>query len=160
MSRALGPELTPALFDLLSQADLPAVLGRVLPFLTVDQAGRPHPMLLSYLEVLASDRRTLRVAIGARSRSAANLAERGAATLLIIEPACTVYVKCRARGGPLETGGLARFDLGVEEVLEDSPAEWEGDLRITGGITYAPLPRLDAPWAQATLAALRAEQPG
>src|SRR2546429_6977712 len=39
-------------------------------------------------------------------------------------------------------------------VLEDSPADWEGGMRITGALRYAPTPALDAPWARATLAAL------
>jgi len=42
----------------------------------------------------------------------------------------------------------------VEEVLEDVAADWEGGARITSAIGYEPAPALDAPWAQATLAAL------
>jgi len=42
----------------------------------------------------------------------------------------------------------------VQEVLEDAAADWEGSMRITGAIRYAPPPALDAPWARATLAAL------
>jgi flavin reductase (DIM6/NTAB) family NADH-FMN oxidoreductase RutF len=156
MSRSLGQALTAELLALLSQSDLEARLGRALPLITMDRAGRPHPMLLSYLEVLAVDPRTIRVAVGAGSRTAANMAERGAATLLIVEAERTVYLKCMARGAPLGIGSLACFELEVEEVLEDSPAAWEAGLAITGGITYGPPPSLDAPWVQATLAALRA----
>ena len=54
-------------------------------------------------------------------------------------------------------GDLARFTLAVEDVLDDRPAEAEGDARITSGITYRPRPSLDAPWARAVLDALRAE---
>jgi hypothetical protein len=46
--------------------------------------------------------------------------------------------------------------LAVEDVLEDSPTEEEGTVRITGGITYAPAPSLEEAWAKAVLAALRA----
>jgi hypothetical protein len=113
-------------------------------------------MLTSYLEWLAVDARTLRLAIAAQSRSARNLAERRVGTLLLVEPALTVYVKCRAAGAPLRLGGLARFSLTVEDVLEDAPTEAEGAVQITGGITYAPPPTLEEPWARAVLAALRA----
>jgi hypothetical protein len=47
----------------------------------------------------------------------------------------------------------------VEEVLEDAAAEGEEGARITGGVTYAPVPALDSDWARATLAALRLERP-
>ena len=158
MSRSLGAALPPALEKRLSQKDLPRFLGRGLPLLTVDDRGRPHPMLLSYLEVLAVSATTVRVAIGARSNSRRNLEARGAATLLIAESDATMYVKCRAAGAPLIAGELARFDLVVEDVLEDEAEEGEGGARITGGVTYAPVQALDSDWARATLAVLRAER--
>ena len=156
MSRSLGPALPPGLLTRFSQADLPSLLGRGLPFVTLAADGTLHPMLCSYLEWLAVDPRTLRLAIAARSRSARNIEERGVGTLLLVEPELTIYVKCRATGAPLRMRGLARFSLAVEDVLEDAPAEEEGDVRITGGITYAPRPSLEEGWAKAALAALRA----
>jgi hypothetical protein len=156
MSRSLGPQLPPGLVTRFSQTDLPALLGRGLPFLTLAADGTLHPMLCSYLECLAVDARTLRLAIAAQSRSARNLEERGVGTLLLVEPTQTVYIKCRATGAPLRLGDLARFSLAVEDVLEDAPTAEEGDVRITGGITYAPAPSLEEPWAKAVLAALRA----
>ncbi len=157
MSRSLGAALPPELEKRLSQQDLPRLLGRALPLLTVDEQGRPHPMLCSYLELLAVSATVIRVAVGARSSARRNLEARGAATLLIVEPDATMYVKCRASGAPLLAGKLARFELVVEDVLEDSAAEGEEGARITGGLTYAPVPALDSPWARATLAALRVE---
>ncbi len=159
MTRSHGPALPPALRERLSQRDLPARLGVALPFVTVDADGRPHPMLLSYLEVRAYDAGTLGLVIQARSRSARNLAERGVGTLLIVEPDVIVYVKTRAVDGPLPVAGagdlgLGYFLLAVEDVLEDAAAEWEGGMRITQATAYAPPPDLDAPWARATLAAL------
>jgi len=155
VSRSLGSALPPGLFALLSQADLPSLLGRGLPFLTLGADGSLHPMLCSYLELLAVDARTLRLAIGAQSRSARNLEERAVGTLLMIEPEGTIYIKCRATGPPLRLGRLARFSLTVGDVLEDSPEEAEGHVRIVSGITYAPPPSLDEPWAKEVLAALR-----
>jgi hypothetical protein len=84
MSRRRGGELTAALVERFAQRDLPSRLGVVLPFVTVDAAGRPHPMLLSYLELRAYDAKTMGLVIQARSGSARNLAERGAGTLLVI----------------------------------------------------------------------------
>ena len=157
MSRSLGSALPPELVARFSQTDLPSRLGHGLPFLTRAADGTLHPMLCSYLEWLAVDARTLRVAIAARSRSARNLEERGVGTLLVVEPALTTYIKCRATGVPLRVGELARFSLVVEDVLEDTPTAEEGDVRITGGITYAPVPSLEEPWVTAVLSALRAK---
>lgn len=157
MSRSLGAALPPALLARLSQADLPSVLGLALPFVTVGADGAPHPMLCSYLEWRAVDARTLRLAIAAGSTSARNLAERSVGTLLLIDPDRTVYVKCRASGAARRIGDLARFTLGVEDVLDDRPTEAEGDARIVSGIAYRPRPDPGAPWARAVLAALRAD---
>jgi len=159
MTRSLGRALTEALVDRFSQRDIARRLGTGLPFITVDSDGRPHPMLLSYLEIRAYDTRTVGLVIGARTRSARNLDERGAGTLLAIEPDVTVYVKLRTVDGPLPVAdageyGLGYFLLEVDEVLEDAAADWEGGMRITSGVHYAPAPTLDEPWARATLAAL------
>jgi len=154
MARSLGPRLTADLLARLSQADLVPLLGRVLPLITVDADGRPHPMLCSYLELRAVDAGTIRVAIGAGSGSARNLTERGVATLLLVEAGRAVYVKCRATGPAVERGMLARFELAVLDVLEDAAAGWEGDAGITGGITYGPVPDLGQSWARELLALL------
>jgi hypothetical protein len=159
MARSLGPRLPSAVVERLSQRDLGARLGVALPFVTIDREGRPHAMLLSYLEVRAYDSGTLGLVVQARSASARNLAERATGTLLILEPDALVYVKTRAVDGPLDVAGaetLGYFLLGVEDVLEDTAAEWETGMRVTGAVTYAPPPALDGPWARATLAALAA----
>ena len=159
MSRSVGDRLPGALLERFSQRDLPRRLGTAVPFVTVDAEGRPHPMLLSYLEVRAHEAGSLGLVILGRSRSARNLAERGTGTLIVVEPDATFYVKLRAVDGPLPVPGGERFELGyfllaVEDVLEDAAAEWEGGMRITGAITYAPVPSLEESWARATLQAL------
>lgn len=161
MTRSRGPTLPPELQARLSQQDLAPHLGVAIPFVTVDANGRPHPMLVSYLEVRAYDTATLGLVIVRTSRSARNLVERQAGTFILVEPDVIVYVKTRALDGPLpvaggEPWGLGYFLLAVEDVLEDSAAEWEAGLRITTPIRYEPGPSLDAPWARATLAALAA----
>ena len=155
MTRSLGAALPAALERRLSQTDLPRLLGRALPLLTLDDRGRPHPMLCSYLELLAVSPATIRLAIAARSSARRNLEARGAATVIIAEPELTMYIKCQAAGPPLAVGELVRFDLAVDDVLEDRAADHEEGARITGGLTYAPVPALDSEWARATLAALR-----
>ena len=161
MTRSLGRSLSQALVERFAQRDLARRLGAALPFVTTDAQGRPHPMLLSYLEIRAYTTRTVGLVIGARTRSATNLAERRTATLLVIEPDVTVYVKLRTVDGPLPVAdagehGLGYFLLEVDEVLEDAAADWEGGMRITSGLRYGPPPTLDEPWARATLAALAA----
>jgi hypothetical protein len=159
VTRSLGARLPDALVERFSQRDVRSRLGAAVPFITVDADGRPHPMLLSYLEFRAHDAGSLGLVMLARSRSARNLAERGTGTLIVVEPDVAIYVKLRAVDGPLPVPGGEAFELGyfllaVEDVLEDAAAEWEGGMRITGAITYAPPPTLDEPWARATLAAL------
>jgi hypothetical protein len=159
VSRRRGSVLTPELVERLSQRDLPDRLGIALPFVTVDPAGRPHPMLLSYLEVRAYDARTLGLVIQARSGSARNLSERRVGTLLVVEPTAIAYVKTQTLDGPLpipggEEAGLGYFLLEVDEVLEDATAAWEADVRITEATRFSPVPSLQEPWARATLEAL------
>src|SRR5262245_18592651 len=128
-----------------SQRDLSRRLGVGIPFVTVDADGRPHPMLLSYLEVRAHDAGSVGLVILERSQSARNLTTRETGTLIVVEPDATFYVKLRTLDGPLpvpggEPFGLGYFLLSVEDVLEDAAAEWEGGMRITGAVSYAPAP--------------------
>ena len=157
MSRSLGRALPPDLLALLSQEQLPALLGRVIPMITLGPDGHPHPMLCTYLEVLAVAPKALRLAISMRSRSASNLQSRRVATFLLIDPERIVYIKCRAGAPPRVFNGLARFEIAVDDVLEDTPEEAEGGVRLVSGIAYAPPPRLESRWAKEVLAALRAD---
>ena len=157
MSRSLGGSLPPELLSRLSQSNLAPHLGKAIPLITLDAEGRPHPMLLSYLEVRAADPRTLRIVTHAKSGSCRNLRERQVATLLLVEPEQTIYLKARTSEGPhpvAELPDFALFVLTVEDVLEDAPGEWERGIRVAGGVRYAPLPSLDEPRARATLRAL------
>ena len=161
MTRVVGRSLPAALVERLAQHDLALRLGVGLPFVTLDAEGRPHPMLVSYLELRAYDSRTVGLVIQAHGTSGRNLAERQVGTLIVTEPDAVVYVKLRTLDGPLpvdggESFGLGYFLLEVEEVREDSAADWEVGMRITEPIRYAPVPTLNEPWARATLAALAA----
>jgi hypothetical protein len=159
MTRSVEPTLSAALVERLGQHNLAGRLGVGLPFVTVDAQGRPHPMLLSYLELKAYDPRTLGLVIQAASGSAHNLVERGVGTLIVVESDAVVYVKTRALDGPLpveggEPFGLGYFLLAVEQVVEDAAADWEGGARISQPMRYEPPPSLAEPWARATVTAL------
>ena len=157
MSRVVARSLTAALVERLSQRALASRLGIALPLVTVDREGRPHPMLVSYLELRAYDAGTIGIVIQAGTTSASNLAERDVATLALVEDDVVAYVKLRRLDGPLsvaEDPRLAYFLLAVEEVREDTTTGEEAGTRITTGPRYAPVPALDSPWARVTLAAL------
>lgn len=128
-----------------------------MPLVTVDAAGRPHPMIVSYLELRAYDAATVGLVIQTGSGSARNLAARDLATLVIVEEDAVAYVKLRRVDGPLpvaEDPRLAYFLLAVEEVREDAATAEEASARIIAGPRYAPVPALDSPWARVTLAAV------
>jgi len=157
VSAVVGTSLTPALRERLSQRDLAARLGAAMPLVTVDAAGRPHPMLISYLEIRAYDAGSVGVVIQAMSGSARNLEARRAATLVVMDRDVVAYVKLRLVDGPLpvrEDERLAYFMLGVEEVREDHATEEEGNARIVAGPRFEPLPDLSSAWARATLSAV------
>src|SRR4029453_6659966 len=126
MSRSLGKSLPAGLRRLVAQRGPAALVGRAFPFVTLSADGSLHPMLCSYLEWLAVDGRRLRLVIAGGSRSARNLEERAAGTLLLVEPERTVYVKCRATGPPLRVAALAGFTLAVEHGPREVPGESEG----------------------------------
>src|SRR5262249_17646726 len=133
MSRTVGRVLTPPLVARLSQRDLVARLGAALPLVTVDAQGRPHPMLVSYLELRAYAASTLGLVIHAGTTSTANLGARDVATLAIVEADLVAYVKLRRLDGPLpvaEDPRLVYFLLSVEDVREDTATADEAGARI------------------------------
>jgi len=149
--------LTSVLLTRLSQEDLASRLGCALPLITVDGDGRPHPMMISYLELRAYDPSTAGLVIHAGSDSAHNLAARNVATLVIVEPEVVAYVTLRRIDGPspvAEDPRLAYFLLAVEDVREDKASPEEGDARIVSGPRFAPVVPLDSAWARVTLAAV------
>ncbi len=155
MAKITAARLPPDLVSELSQKNLGARLRRVVPLVTLDGRMRPHPMLCSYLEILAVNDATIRVVIARHGQSARNLASRKVATLVVVDPERVVYVKCRAVGAPLTVGPISRFVLKVQGVEIDTADPSEGPVRITSGISYAPAPSLRDPRVRATLDALR-----
>jgi hypothetical protein len=169
VSKLVGRALTTDLLARLSQRDLARYLGAALPLVTLDADGRPHPMLISYLEIRAYDAGSVGLVIQAGSDSARNLGARNVATLVIVDADIVAYVKLERLDGPLaveshltatgrqgsrEDPRLAYFLLAVEEVREDTATAEEAGARIVAGPRYAPAPALDSSWARLTLAAL------
>jgi len=140
VSRHAGDRLDEALFRRLSGGDPAPRATEAILIATTDEHGRSHPALLSYGEVLAVSPRLLRIAVGARSTTASNLASRGALTLCLIDADGVTYVKATARPllaePSLEAQGLIAFEAHVEDVLVDAPAAGE-KAHLTSGITFA-----------------------
>ncbi|HKT21220.1 MAG TPA: hypothetical protein VJR06_01160 [Nitrososphaerales archaeon] len=75
----------------------------VIVLVTVGKEGRPGVCLLSPFQVIASDRRTIHLAVYKGSRTDSNLSERGKATLAIFLPPAAYYVE----GDVAKAGSLA-----------------------------------------------------
>jgi len=140
MSHPVGPELPPQVLEQLSGRDLRGRFGRVIPVITVDGAGFPHPALLSFGEVVALDARRIGLATSADSTTTSNMRRDGRATLLLVEPEGTTYIKGTVRerpGGLPAFPGLAHLEMRVTQVLEDAArGNLEGGARITSGIRF------------------------
>lgn len=136
MSRSLGASLPDRLLAPLLGPDEHVPADPAIVLLTVDPYGWPHPALLSFAEVLALDASRLRLGLHAGSRTARHLRDSGRATLVFADEALVVYVKAEALALPALPGAeaLARFELGVRDVLEDQAREEEAGARLASGL--------------------------
>jgi hypothetical protein len=141
MSRTVGSDLPAPLLERLRGRDLEARLGIGVCILTIDEAGWPHPAMLSYGELVALDSRRVRLAVCRASGTAENLRRRGRITFCFVEAAMAYYVK--ATVGPTQapmTGfpDLARFEAKIETVLADEPrADSEAGAAVVDGIRFS-----------------------
>jgi len=140
MSTLVGDRLPDDLFDALSGRDLASVGDRVVVVSTVDERGYPHAALLSYFEVVALDRRTIRLAMYAESRTTGNARREGKTTLVFVDTGFVYYVKGAVRqldSAMRVTPYNAKLDLQVLEVLRDAPDPVrEPGAHIASGIRY------------------------
>jgi hypothetical protein len=140
MTRSLGDSLPDVLLPLLDGRDLPGRMGKAILIATTDACGWPHPALLSYGEVVAMDRRHIRLATFRESTTSGNLRRDGRLTLCLIETGFAYYIKTQARPQPdpmAEHAHRSRFEAVVEAVLEDKAREdQEPGTSLTGGITF------------------------
>ena len=133
MSRLLGDTLPDDLVAALDGTGLAGEVGQAYLLVTSDEDGTPRPCMLSAGELLAVDRRRVRVALWAGSRTSANLARGGRALLCHVAPRTVVYVRGPVRA--LDTGpdfDLDCFELAVASVESD---EHHG-MPVTTGITF------------------------
>jgi hypothetical protein len=142
MSQVLGKELTAALLQRLGGGDIEAHEGKIIPILTIDEAGWAHPALLSYYEVVARDKGTLEIALWKNSSTATNLRNNGRITLMVSDQGVNYYLKGSVTQLQFEMTGAApvsRFRVRLEQLIEDQEANAE----ITTGLTYKRLTRRD-----------------
>jgi hypothetical protein len=140
MSTHIGDVLPDDLFERLSGRDLDAVADRVIVVCTSDEHGCPHPALLSYFEVVALDRRTIRLATYAESRTTRNARREGRLTLILVDPEFVYYVKGavhQLEASMRATPYNAKLHVQVTEVLRDAPDPVrEPGAHIAAGIRY------------------------
>lgn len=140
MAKLIGSELDADLVERLSGRALERVADRVIQIVTVDEAGWPHPALLSYFEVVAIDRRNIRLATYTDSTTTANMRRNGKLTVMVIDRQVVYYVKgtveelaSRMACAPEN----AKLNLRVERVFTDLPdPRFEPGAYIAAGVTY------------------------
>jgi hypothetical protein len=147
VSISLGGVLTDTLLDRLGGRELERHGALVVPIATVDPAGWPHIALLSYSEIVAHDRGMLRIAIGTRSSSAANLRRTGHITVLLFDAGLVHYIKgtARERRSSMRCSpSNAVFEVSVTDVLSDAAdPHREGASIVRGGVIF----HCDPSWA-------------
>jgi hypothetical protein len=138
MSKLLGNELTEILVKRLNGDDVSSHEGKIIPIVTLDGSGWPHPALLSYYEVVAKDPSTLDIALWKDSSTANNLRQTGKVTLMITDKGINYYLKGSVKEFEREMAGapqVSRFRVTSEYLLEDQ----EPNAEITSGLTYSRL---------------------
>ena len=133
--------LTPELLDRLGGAPIDALARTAIVLCTIGEDGFPHPAMLSYFEVAATDAHTIHLAVYKDSRTCANLRERRKATLILTDQRLACYIRAAVRN---VTAGMAsapynvRVSLQVEQVtFDEPPPDLEPGAFLTAGITYA-----------------------
>ena len=135
MTRTTGDRLPEPLVRILDGRDIADRVGFTIELLTIDDDGWPRVALLSVGEVLATDDRTLHLALWPATTSTSALARAGRGTLACVLPptAYSVHVSAR-READLRVGSMqhAHFRCHVEEVLSDTV----GYAQLTSGVAF------------------------
>lgn len=143
MSQVLGKELTPALLERLSGSRVESHEGKIIPILTIDEAGWAHPALLSYYEVVAKNSAIVDMALWKSSSTANNLRRTGKITLMVSDQGTNYYLKGSVQELEYEMTGAApvsRFRVTLEQLIEDQ----EPNAEITTGLTYRRMSERDS----------------
>jgi len=144
MAKWTGNKLPEDAFLLLKPGDLGAKRNRVVQIITVNPEGWPDAGMLSYADIIAKDRKNLRLATWSDGECASDLRHNGKLAILVINRDMAYYVKGTAEeiqegSGELtdvnQEGGespLAFFKVRVEEVFEDRVPT----ARVLSGVTF------------------------
>ena len=159
MARRRTEQLTDDLYQSLSGADIATRADEAIVICTVDGEGWPHPAVLSYFEVAAMDRGTLRLAVYTNSRTCANLRERRHATLILASAGLVCYVRGIATEltpAMREAAYNAMMAVRIDQVVfDEAPQDLEPGVAVTSGITYSRRTPAALARAHAILAELR-----
>lgn len=140
MARRVGAELPDDLYHRLSGRDLEASAGKAILICTLDSEGWPHPAMLSYFEVIALDRRNIRLATYGDSGTTKNMRQNGKLTISVIDKRLAYYIKGQVRELRPAMNcypQVAKLNMQVTQVLADhANEEFEADAYVTGGVTY------------------------
>ena len=140
MAHFISNELSDDLYRRLAGNDLETCAEKVILICTVDANGWPHPAILSYFEVIAKDRRDIRLATYKNSNTTENMRRNGKLTVLVIDERVAYYIKGHAE--ELERAmncspHNSKLNLRVEQVLaDDADQQFEAGMYVAGGITY------------------------
>lgn len=135
MAKIREEQLDDTVAGLLDGTDLPGRIGLTLELVTIGDDGAPHPALLSVGEVLAVDRRRLRLGLWASSTTTANLTSRPDALLTLVAGGSYYGLQLSARRLPDPADvlpGLAAFTADVVVAHRDEV----GYAELTHGITF------------------------
>src|SRR5262245_1272907 len=93
MPKLVSHELPENLYERLCVRFVNVYLDQVILLYTVDGSGWPHPAMLSYFEVAAISRTSLRVATYKNSNTSANMRRGGKVTLSIFSEQAAYSIK-------------------------------------------------------------------
>ncbi len=139
MAHFISNELSDDLYRRLAGNDLETCAEKVILICTVDANGWPHPAILSYFEVIAKDRRDIRLATYKNSNTTENMRRNGKLTVLVIDERVAYYIKGRVEelGAMNSSPHNSKLHLRVEQVLaDDADQHMEAGMYVTSGITY------------------------
>lgn len=140
MAHFIGNELPDDLYRRLAGNDLEACAEKVILICTVDANGWPHPAMLSYFEVIAKDRRNIRLATYKNSTTTENMRRNGKLTVLVIDERVAYYIKGlveELEGAMNCSPHNSKLNLRVQQVLaDDADQHFEAGRYVAGGIIY------------------------
>lgn len=155
--------LTDDLFHRLRGDNAEALSRQAILVCTVDADGWPHPAMLSYYEVAATDPDNLLLAVYNDSRTCANMRARGTATLIVVDEGLACYIRGRVSqvAPAMSTAPYnAILNMRVDQVVFDEPPpDLEPGAFVTSGITYRARTGAALERARSVLEELRAVRP-